>query len=241
LACFLSHVHSDHLAGLESLKSPFVYCSAATKALLLRLERYPHRINFEKGILECRKQHYKHLKNLLKPIPLQTPTRIELAPGNDIQVTLFDANHCTGAVMFLIEGDGRAVLYTGDIRAEPWFVNALARNLFLAEYTSSLKTLNCIYLDTSFTEDVAFPTKAEGLTELLQKVSKYPPTTEFHFAAWTFGYEEVWMALSRSLKSQVRKVLSGSREWPLCDDIPSTNTHYHGANYRIRFMLTATK
>jgi len=22
LACFLSHVHSDHLAGLESLKSP---------------------------------------------------------------------------------------------------------------------------------------------------------------------------------------------------------------------------
>lgn len=31
LACFLSHVHSDHLQGLESLKSPFVYCSAATR------------------------------------------------------------------------------------------------------------------------------------------------------------------------------------------------------------------
>lgn len=31
LACFLSHVHSDHLSGLESLRSPFVYCSAATK------------------------------------------------------------------------------------------------------------------------------------------------------------------------------------------------------------------
>ena len=26
LACFLSHVHSDHLAGLESLKSPlYIY------------------------------------------------------------------------------------------------------------------------------------------------------------------------------------------------------------------------
>lgn len=26
------------------------------------------------------------------------------------------ANHCPGSVMFLIEGDGKAVLYTGDIR-----------------------------------------------------------------------------------------------------------------------------
>ena len=31
LACFLSHVHSDHLLGLESLKSPFIYCSPATR------------------------------------------------------------------------------------------------------------------------------------------------------------------------------------------------------------------
>lgn len=118
--------------------------------------------------------------------------------------------------MFLIEGDGKAILYTGDIRAEPWFVNALARSPLLAEYTSGMKTLDCIYLDTSFTEDIAFPTKAEGLAELLQKISKYPPTTEFHFAAWTFGYEEVWMALSRSLKSQVRKVIREHREHLLC-------------------------
>ncbi len=107
--------------------------------------------------------------------------------------------------MFLIEGDGRAILYTGDIRAEPWFVNALARNPCLIEYTSGLKMLDCIYLDTSFSEDIAFPTKAEGLAELLRKISKYPPTAEFHFAAWTFGYEEVWIALSRALRSQVSK------------------------------------
>lgn len=31
LACFLSHVHSDHLQGLESLRAPFVYCSPATR------------------------------------------------------------------------------------------------------------------------------------------------------------------------------------------------------------------
>jgi len=77
-----------------------VYCSAATKELLIRLERSTNRINFENGILEVRKQDYKALEPRLKTIPLETPTRIELKPGSEIQVTLFDANHCTGAVMF---------------------------------------------------------------------------------------------------------------------------------------------
>lgn len=80
--------------------------------LLLRLEKYPHRMNFEKGILETRKQHYRHLSNLLvsvprdskcwlpkfgvfswcyqKTIPLNTPTEIELSLGNQIRVTLLD-------------------------------------------------------------------------------------------------------------------------------------------------------
>jgi hypothetical protein len=33
--------------------------------ILLRFEKYPHRMNFSKGILESRKQHYKHLAKLL--------------------------------------------------------------------------------------------------------------------------------------------------------------------------------
>ena len=33
--------------------------------LLLRLEKYPHRMNFHQGILESRKQYYKHLKKKL--------------------------------------------------------------------------------------------------------------------------------------------------------------------------------
>jgi len=69
-----------------------------------------------------------------------------------------------------------------------------------------MKTLDCIYLDTSNTQPIKFPTKAEGLTELLQKVAKYPKDVVFHFTAWTFGYEEVWMALSKALKSPVRSL-----------------------------------
>lgn len=204
LACFVSHVHSDHLVGLDSLRSPFVYCSAATKALVLQLEKFPCRINFAKGILETRKRTYKDLKHVLKPLPLDTPTVLELSPGNTIQVTLLDANHCPGSVMFLFENETKAALYTGDTRLEPWFVNSLVRNPCLAEYVAGLRTLDTIYMDTTFLQkDSVFQTKSEGLCELLRSVVKYPADTVFYFRAWTFGYEEVWTALSKVLKSKV--------------------------------------
>ncbi|KAF5626936.1 hypothetical protein F25303_10920 [Fusarium sp. NRRL 25303] len=175
----------------------------STKEILLRLERYPCRINYAKGVLESRQQTFKHLRKVLKPLPLETPTLIELCPGREIQITLFDANHCPGAVMFLIEGDNRAVLYTGDIRSEPWFVDSISRNPNLIEYTSGIKTIDKIYLDTSFTENVPFQTKAQGIAELLRKVSQYPSDTIFHLQAWTYGYEDVWLALSKALKSKI--------------------------------------
>lgn len=209
LAYFLSHVHSDHLAGLESCKSPFVYCSPGTAEILLRLKKYPHRMNFAKGILETRKQTYRHLKKLLKTIPLETPTTLELSPGNSIRVTLFDANHCVGAVMFLIEGGGNAILYTGDIRSELWWVNSLVRNPLFIPFVgrTPIKRLDAIYLDTTFASSEkpykCFPSKADGVTELLQKVAKYPRETTFYLDSWTFGYEDVWVALSAFLQSQV--------------------------------------
>ncbi|KAI1087137.1 Metallo-hydrolase/oxidoreductase [Rostrohypoxylon terebratum] len=204
LACFLSHIHSDHLAGLDRLRSPFVYCSAATREILLRLEKYPCRLNYAKGIFEDpRMQTYKHLAKVLKPIPLDTPTEVELEPGKNIRVTLLDANHCAGAVMFLIEGNGKAVLYTGDIRSEPWWVNSIARNPSIIEYSSKLKTLDRIYLDTSMLDDFPLQTKAEGLCELLEKVARYPKDTHFFMQAWTYGYEEVWVALSKALNSKI--------------------------------------
>ncbi|EHY58617.1 hypothetical protein HRR83_007337 [Exophiala dermatitidis] len=206
-AYFLSHVHSDHLLGLESVKMPFVYCSATTRRILLKLEKYPHRINFAKGILESRKQHYRHLKTILRPLPLHVSTELELGPKSTIKVTLLDANHCPGAVMFLIEGDGKAILYTGDIRAEPWWVNSIVQNPVILPYTCRLKTLDCIYLDTTFASHDEpyreFPTKAEGLKELLEKVGQCSPDTIFYFRAWTLGYEDVWVALSNYLDSRV--------------------------------------
>jgi hypothetical protein len=64
-----------------------------------------------------------------------------------------------------------------------------------------------LYLDTTFASKKnpfrEFPSKAEGLAELLQKVQAYSGDTVFYFRAWTFGYEDVWIALSAALNSKV--------------------------------------
>ena len=111
--------------------------------------------------------------------------------------------------MFLIQDASKAILYTGDIRSEPWWVDSLIRNPVIIPYAQALRRLDRIYLDTTFATkseiNRSFPTKAEGIGELLQKVLTYPPETIFHFNAWTFGYEDVWVALSSALDSRVSK------------------------------------
>ncbi|RYC54453.1 hypothetical protein CHU98_g11760 [Xylaria longipes] len=180
--------HCWYSIGAELIKQS-IYCSAATKAILLRLEKSSVRLNYARGILEDpRKQTYRHLEKKLKPIPLDTPTTIEIEPGRTMQFTLLDANHCVGAVMFLFEGFGKAVLYTGDIRCEPRFVTAITQNPNMIEYSSGLKTLDRIYLDTSIVNNYPLQTKADGLRELLGKLQ---------------NYEEVWIALSRALNSKI--------------------------------------
>lgn len=217
LANFLSHIHTDHLIGLDSPSygGPFIYCSSATREMLLRLEKYPTRMNFANGLTETRTQTYKHLKKLLKPIPLEVPTWIELSDGFRIRVTLFDANHCAGAVSFLVEGDGqdaKAIMYTGDVRSEQWWVHSLSRYPFLNQYLrhddkEPHKRLDTIYLDTTFANKSDpyqhFPSKAHGISELISKVSQYPKDTLFYLNTWTFGYEDVWSAMATYLNTHI--------------------------------------
>ena len=113
--------------------------------------------------------------------------------------------------MFLIEQEISAILYTGDIRAEPWWVNSIVRNPVIIPYVTGLRHLDKIYLDTTFASSFGsgdkiyqeFKSKAEGLRELIEKVLAYPPDTVFHFNSWTFGYEGVWIGLAAALKSRV--------------------------------------
>lgn len=82
----------------------------------------------------------------------------------------------------------------------------LVRSPVLIPYTLGDRRLDRIYLDTTFSTKsnvyAAFPSKAEGVQELLDKIKLYSPDTVFYLRNWTFGYEEVWMALSAALNTK---------------------------------------
>ncbi|KAG6826688.1 hypothetical protein H0H92_014846 [Tricholoma furcatifolium] len=228
----LSHTHSDHIVGLSAQSFGYkVICSQDAKEMLLRHEVYGER---ELHDLEYRAQKtrtYAHLKvnptrtpdgsvsysgsrDLLETLPLRTPTKYELSEGEIVTITLLDANHCPGAVMFLIEGAQGAILHTGDFRAEPWFMANVLRNPFLQPYLAPqtqgkrkgriTKTLKAIYLDTAcILSKLAVPTKdsaTSGLTELMRL---FPDTIYFFLNTWTWGYEDVLKAISQEFNSPI--------------------------------------
>lgn len=86
----------------------------------------------------------------------------------------------------------------------------MVRNPVLIPYTLGNKRIDKIYLDTTFATKSniykTFPSKAEGIQELLQKIEKYPEDTVFYLRSWTFGYEEVWQALSAALNTPVSQL-----------------------------------
>ncbi|KAJ1032360.1 hypothetical protein NDA18_000846 [Ustilago nuda] len=159
LLYLLTHIHTDHLKGLDrpGTTAP-IYCTHATKQLLLKYERQKTRI--EKDCDGTHTKHigvvrpYAHLRvsdthanakaklsgyqstslDLLQPLPYNVPTKVQYTPKSSVMLTLIESNHMMGGCMFLIQGSQGAVLHTGDMRAERWWCDALTRNPYLSPY-----------------------------------------------------------------------------------------------------------
>ncbi|XP_077025462.1 protein artemis isoform X5 [Tamandua tetradactyla] len=200
-AYFLSHCHKDHMKGLRapalkrrlecSLKV-YLYCSPVTKELLLTNPKYRF---WEKRIVS---------------IEIETPTQITLVDEasdekEEILVTLLPAGHCPGSVMFLFQGSGGTVLYTGDFR----LAKGEAARMELLHSGGRVKDIQSVYLDTTFCDPKYYqiPSREECLHGILELVRSWI-TRSPHHVVWlnckaAYGYEYLFTNLSEEFGVQV--------------------------------------
>eukprot|EP00127_Corallochytrium_limacisporum_P003270 Clim_evm119s147 gene=Clim_evmTU119s147 len=164
---FLSHVHNDHLVGMNSLgryilresrqwnnKDITVYGTQQSKDMLLAMSQ-EERIAVGK---------------IMKPIDIEDPMILYLSSGITLRVTAIDAEHCPGSVMFLFESsDRRTVLYTGDFRY-------CSRNRLPKSLQEIAGNIDAVYLDTTFAEPKYFkriPPREESIAATVEVLLKH--------------------------------------------------------------------
>ncbi|XP_019711470.1 5' exonuclease Apollo-like [Hippocampus comes] len=98
-----------------------------------------------------------------------------LLPLDDIgkenmTVTLIDANHCPGAVMFLFEGYFGTILYTGDFRYSP----SMLRELCLV--TNAV--IDVLYMDdTNCDPTRSIPSRKQAAQQIKEIIRSHPDHT----------------------------------------------------------------
>ncbi|KAG8997285.1 hypothetical protein FRB93_000418 [Tulasnella sp. JGI-2019a] len=272
----LTHTHSDHIQGLlsKSFGLPF-YCTNDAQTMLANYEPQASRVAYDReGKTNGAKpdRPLAHLnshgktssdgtgaslnRKLPKTILVSNPLKVEVTNRETVTVTAIDANHCPGSVMYLIEGERGAVLHTGDVRCEEWWINALKRNQYLRPYLASpnavnafdidrkgkgpnvepFKQLEAIYLDTAcMFATFELPSKEEAVNGLIEMMARYPGDTKFFINTWTPGYEEAIIGIARSFRTKVhvdryKYRLYTSLSEPIFKDILTTDpraTRFH--------------
>ncbi|XP_034065098.1 5' exonuclease Apollo-like [Gymnodraco acuticeps] len=175
---FLSHMHSDHTVGLTSTWSNRpIYCSPTTDTLLrLKLQV---------------KEKWIH------PLELDEPY---LLPMDDIgkeklTVTLIEANHCPGSVMFLFEGYFGSILYTGDFRYTP----SMLREPCLRTHT----TIDVLYLDnTNCDPNRTLPSRQQA-TQQIKEIIRRHPNHNIVIGLYALGKESLLVELAKEFKTWV--------------------------------------
>jgi DNA cross-link repair 1A protein len=170
-----------------------IYCSTVTANL----------VHQQLGVQKC----YLH------PLELLTPTVIE-SRGKPITVTLLDANHCPGAVMFLFQiGTIRIknILHVGDFRwnREVMLHKSSPLLPFSAIGTSSGLQLDELYLDTTYCDErySTIPSQREAINATLKVLER--EIAECHkrklkplilFGSYAIGKERLYLEICERLR-----------------------------------------
>ncbi|GAB1601301.1 hypothetical protein Ahia01_000408400 [Argonauta hians] len=200
---FLSHTHWDHTVGLqdskflEALKRPSTqfYCSKIARTIILR------------------NPYLKHLEPYVKILEVNCPTLLEvpineefsLHTSSTITVTLLQANHCLGSVMFLIEGFEGSVLYTGDFR---WEEDEFFQVPYLRS-GDSVKIIKSLYVDSTFCTPEAFhfPTRTQSYEAIVSLVTEHFNKSHLNYVCihsqTGFGYERLLEKLAKTFRTKV--------------------------------------
>jgi DNA cross-link repair 1A protein len=155
---------------------------------------------------------------------MNTPTSIA-SKGKSVIVTLFDANHCPGAVMFLFEIGNKKVLHVGDFRFNRELMMQVPQ---LLSFSNGSSRLDEIFLDTTYCDvKYTLPTQAEAIRAAIEVAEKEMLTSKkdkssktlFLFGSYTIGKERIYMSVAERLQMKVfvdtrRYQILSSLEWP---------------------------
>ncbi|XP_053560640.1 5' exonuclease Apollo isoform X2 [Bombina bombina] len=112
-----------------------------------------------------------------------------------VSVTLIDANHCPGSVMFLFEGYFGTILYTGDFRFSPYMLdNPPLKNKM---------TIDVLYLDnTNCDPDQELPSRQEATEQIKNIINKHPGH-DIVIGLYSIGKEELLVELAKTFQSWI--------------------------------------
>ncbi|XP_069489472.1 5' exonuclease Apollo-like [Ambystoma mexicanum] len=174
---FLTHMHSDHTVGLTSTWKHPIYCSPITGKLL------HHKLQVN--------------QNLIRPLELGMSHKINLDElgVETMTVTLIDANHCPGSVMFLFEGYFGTILYTGDFRYSPEMVRQPP--------LSNNKRIDILYLDnTNCNPDYILPSRQDA-TEQIKDIIASHPDHDVVIGLYSIGKESLLVELAKEFQTWI--------------------------------------
>jgi DNA cross-link repair 1A protein len=171
---FLTHAHRDHTRGLSAF---------------LKRER--------DAILVCSKETAK-IVEILDGIPpercliVNPDQKLSLDAGT---VSVFDANHCVGSLMFHFNLDTIRAVTTGDFRANKQILTA----------ASEFSKPDEAYIDTTFDQPpFRFPSQAKAITEIVKIAMQMEKSRKkLLLGSYLFGKERLFATLSHAIQQKL--------------------------------------